>query len=160
MTDEALGSMIRYNGSDVRRINHAMKVFSFARHIGIVEGLTPTAQTVLEYAAILHDIGIHAAEEKHHSSSGAFQELEGPPIVRGILGELGVPETVIERACFLVGHHHSYSAIDGLDFQILVEADFLVNVFEDGIKKDDILVIRDRIFKTKAGTELLESMYL
>lgn len=39
---------------------------------------------------------------------------------------------------YLVGHHHTYKDIDGLDYQILVEADFLVNYFEDGLDKEHI----------------------
>jgi len=35
-------------------------------------------------ASILHDVGIKAAEEKHGSSAGHFQELEGPEIARKI----------------------------------------------------------------------------
>ncbi len=44
----------------------------------------------------------------------------------------GWPETVIRRVSYLVGHHHTYTEIDGMDYQLLVEADFLVNLFEEG----------------------------
>ena len=45
---------------------------------------------------------------------------------------LGFAENVIERVCYLIGHHHTYTGIEGRDYQILVEADFLVNLYEDG----------------------------
>ena len=35
---------------------------------------------------------------------------------------------VTERVAYLIGHHHTYDKIEGMDYQILVEADFLVNI--------------------------------
>lgn len=66
---------------------------------------------------------------------------------------------MIERVCFLVGHHHTYTAIDDIDFQILVEADFLINIFEDGMSQEAVCKIRDRYFRTNAGLSLLKLMY-
>lgn len=37
----------------------------------------------------------------------------------------------MDRVCWLVGHHHTYTDIRDLDYQILVEADCLVNLYED-----------------------------
>ena len=55
-------AMIKYDCGDVPRIQHLVKVHNFARTIGIEEGLGADELFVLEAAAILHDIGIHAAE--------------------------------------------------------------------------------------------------
>jgi hypothetical protein len=60
----------------------------------------------------------------------------------------------------LIGHHHTYSKIDGIDYQILIEADFLVNIYEDEIKIPQIESIKNKYFKTKSGTEFLNSLYL
>ena len=60
---------------------------------------------------------------------------------------------------FLIGHHHTYSNIDNIDYQILVEADFLVNIYEDEIPIDSIKSIKEKIFKTKSGTKILEDLY-
>ena len=57
---------------------------------------------------------------------------EGPPEAEKLLASQGWPETVIQRVSYLVGHHHTYTDIDGTDYQLLVEADFLVNLFEEG----------------------------
>ena len=46
---------------------------------------------------------------------------------------------MIERVKYLIAHHHTYDAIDGIDYQILVEADFLVNILEDGLAKEAAL---------------------
>jgi hypothetical protein len=42
----------------------------------------------------------------------------------------------------------------------LVEADFLVNIFEDELEKHSIKNIKEKIFKTKSGIKLLEKLYL
>ena len=44
-----------------------------------------------------------------------------------MLEELEFDETDIEQICYLVGHHHTYTNIEGIDYQILVEIDFLKN---------------------------------
>ena len=67
---------------------------------------------------------------------------------------------VIDRVCFIVGNHHSYNKIDDKDFQILVEADFLVNIYEEDMDKSSVSSIRDKYFTTAAGTELLTNMYI
>jgi uncharacterized protein len=156
----ALEAMIRYNGGDPRRIHHALKVHSFARMIASAEGCRGPILETIEVAAALHDIGIHAAESKYGSSAGNYQELEGPGIARELLAGTGIDPGIEERVLYLIGHHHSYGAIDGLDFQILVEADFLVNAFEDAMGREAVEAVRRKIFKTASGAALLESMYL
>ncbi|HVP94589.1 MAG TPA: hypothetical protein VMS89_05380 [Methanoregulaceae archaeon] len=152
--------MIEYFGHDTRRINHALKVFAFARIISSCEPTAAGVEETILYTALLHDIGIIEAERKFKSSSGKYQQIEGPPIARQILGDLGIPVPVIDRVCFITGNHHTYSKIDGIDFQILVEADFLVNIFEDEMGKDATESIYHRIFKTESGKSLIRTMYL
>ncbi len=151
--------LINYFGKDVKRINHATKVWSFARLIGKKEGLDEKTQLILELSAILHDIGIKICEEKYGSTAGNLQEIEGPKVAIKILEKYPLEEKVIERVLFLIGNHHSYDKIDGIDFQILVEADFLVNIFEDGMEKEAISRIKERYFKTNIGRALINIMY-
>ncbi len=153
-------AMIVYNGSDVRRINHAIKVFSFASFIAHSEACTEQEIFIIEAASLLHDIGIHNAEKKYNSCSGTYQELEGPPVARELLVPLSLRDSVLERILFLVGHHHTYSAVDGIDYQILIEADFIVNIFEDDMDRDQISSVKKNLFKTKSALELLESLYV
>lgn len=160
MTSAVMREMILYFGDDVKRINHALKVYAFARLIGSMEGLGDEEQKVLELAAILHDIGIHEAQRKYGSTAGPYQEAEGPPIADGVLKKCGVDEALIPRVLFLVGNHHSYQKIDGVDFQILVEADFLVNIFEDSMSGEQAANPVRKIFKTDTGRNLAASMYL
>ena len=156
--NEILGIMIKYNGTDVRRINHAIKVFTFAQYIGIKENCSSKEQSIIEYSSILHDIGIHEAEKKYNSISGKYQEELGPDIAKELTGTLEISDDIRERVYYLIGNHHSYNKIDGTDFQILVEADFIVNIFEGNINNNED--VRQKIFKTKTGIELLENMYL
>jgi HD superfamily phosphodiesterase len=160
MIARVMEKMVGYFGHDTRRINHALKVFAFARIISSREPLDAGMQETIAYTALLHDIGIVEAERKHHSSAGKYQQIEGPPVARQILSDLGISPAIIDRVCFITGNHHTYTRIDNIDFQILVEADFLVNIFEDGLKKEAIESISTRIFKTEAGTGLLRTMYI
>ena len=159
MISTVMQEMILYFSDDVKRINHALKVHAFARLLGQTEGLSKEKQDILELAAILHDIGIHEAQRKHGSTAGNLQEAEGPPVADGILQKCGVEEAVMPRVLFLVGNHHSYQKIDDTDFQILVEADFLVNIFEDGMRGAPVDSIIRKYFKTKSGKTLAASMY-
>jgi HD superfamily phosphodiesterase len=150
---------IEFDKGDARRIQHFLKVHQFATLIGTLEKLPPQEQEILEAAAVLHDIGIHAAEEKHGSSAGKYQEIEGPAIARHILNTFNCAPSFIERVCFLIGHHHTYTKVDGLDYQILLEADFLVNAYEDQLSSAGIQAAAQQFFKTKSGTALLKTIY-
>ncbi len=154
-----IDAMIEYYGTDAGRIQHFLKVYAFAKAIGEREGLDPKTQELLEAAAVVHDIGIKVSEEKYHSSAGSYQQLEGPPVAKDMLTELGYEDSFTQRVCYLVGHHHTYTNIEGLDYQILVEADFLVNIYEDGMGKKEVESIRSKIFRTQAGIRFLDLMF-
>lgn len=152
--------MIEYFGTDIRRINHALKVYGFSTCIAGREGLSENELLIIDIASILHDIGIKEAEKKYNSSSGHYQEIEGPAVALELLADLEINKSTLDRICFLIANHHSYHKIDGIDFQILVEADFLVNIFEDEIPSHSIENIQKKHFKTAAGISMIESMYI
>ena len=77
-----------------------------------------------------------------------------------MLGKLGFDPAIIDRAAYVVSHHHTYEGIDGPDYQILVEADFLVNLFEEDSPKKSVEAACRNIFKTETGKKLLEEMFL
>ena len=153
-------AMCRYEGDCVQRVNHFLKVHGFAKIIGEGEGYPPETRQLLEAAALVHDIGIRPSLEKYGSSAGPYQEKEGPAVAKAMLEELGYPPAFVERVCFLVGHHHTYTAIDGVDYQALVEADFLVNISEDGMERPAIETVEKQIFRTAVGKELLRTCTL
>ena len=157
---DVAAAMCAYNAGDARRVNHLMKVFAFAKTIGEREGLDAQTQEILEVAALTHDIGIRNSERKYGNCTGAHQQEEGPPEARALLVRLGAAETLIERVCWLIAHHHTYTNIEGLDYQILVEADFLVNAYEDEMDEDAIRTVQEKLFCTQTGKELLKKLYL
>ena len=152
--------MVAYNAGDARRIHHFIKVYGFAKMIGETEGLDADTQEILEIAALTHDIGIRNSERKYGNCSGAHQQEEGPPEARVLLESLGAETGVVERVCWLIAHHHTYTDIQGLDYQILVEADFLVNAYEDEMDEDAVHTVRNKLFRTQTGIELLDLLYL
>lgn len=158
-TDVAL-AMVRYNAGDARRVNHLLKVHAFAKMIGEAEGLDADTQEILEVAALTHDIGIRNSEQKFGNCSGAHQQEEGPPEARALLAALGAGETLVERVCWLIAHHHTYTNIQGMDYQILIEADFLVNAYEDEMGQDAIQTVKEKLFATKTGKDLINLLYL
>lgn len=149
---------IYYHGQ-TKRINHFMKVFAYSQMIGKLEKLDKKTQYILEITALMHDIGIKVSEEKYGSSAGKYQEIEGPHLAREMLKDFNIEEDIIERVCFIIGHHHTYDDIQGLDYQILVEADFLVNLDENHSDQKAILYAKEHIFKTKAGLMFLENLF-
>ena len=157
---EVVRRMVLFDKGDVRRIQHFLKVYMFAALIGKMEGLPPEQQEILEIAAILHDIGIIPAEKKYGFNNGKLQEQEGPAYARALLQEAGgyQPE-LIDRVCFLIAHHHTYEGVDGPDWQILLEADFLVNSFEKNMPEEAIKKMRSRVFKTGSGIAMLNNQY-
>ena len=159
-TGHVLDAMLAYYAGDVRRINHFMKVYGFAKTIGEMEHLSADEQETLEIAAITHDIGIKNSELKYGSSSGNYQQIEGPPEARKLLASLGLEASRIDRVSWLIAHHHTYNDIRDIDYQILVEADFLVNAYEDAMTPSAINSVRRNVFKTKTGLMYLERLYI
>lgn len=153
-------AMIKYDGGDVPRIQHFVKVHNFAATIGIMENLDEETQFVLEAAAILHDIGIHPAEVKYGNSNGKAQEELGPVEARKVLAEVGgFTESQIDRICWLIGHHHAYDNVNTIDHRILLEADFLVNSYEDKFSLNGILTFRDKVFRSASAVRMLNEMW-
>jgi len=123
-----LGEMERYFGRDARRINHARRVLGYAEQILSRE---KGDGEVVTAAAILHDIGIHAAEKKHGSTAGKFQEIEGPPIADHLLRRAGFPEDKIGEVLTIIAHHHTPGIVKTTNFKILCDADRLVNLEDE-----------------------------
>ena len=157
--DDLFMDMIAYYDGDPKRIQHFTKLHIYPRLIGLGEELDDASLFILEAAAYTHDIGIRVAEEKYGRCDGKLQEQEGPIIAQKMLSQLGFENYIVERICFLIGHHHTYDNIDGLDYQILVEADFLVNLYEDDAGNRAIDKAYKRIFKTETGKKIFRLMF-
>jgi len=153
-------AMVSYDNGDPKRIQHSTKVHAYASLIGVGEGLDEETQFILESAALLHDVGIRVSERKYGHQNGKLQEQEGPAVAREILSRIGgYSQEQTERICWLIAHHHTYHASEALDYQILIEADFLVNLYEDNEPESAIRSVRSEIFRTKTGLKMLDEMF-
>ncbi len=151
--------MIELYSNDAKRIQHFCKVHSYAKLIAETENVDKKCLFIIETAALTHDIGIHVCEEKYGNCNGKLQEKEGPAIAKKLLEKLGFDKDVSDRVQYLIAHHHTYNNIDGIDYQILIEADFLVNMYEDNVSNEAVLKAYDNIFRTEYGKQLCRDMY-
>ncbi len=158
--EQLIDEMILFEKGSAKHVQHFFKVYEFAHIIALREKASKETCDLVEAASIVHDIGINISMEKYGSSAGHYQELEGPDLARDMLKRVGYDSNFIERVAYLVGHHHTYTNIDGMDYQILVEADFLVNMFEENYKKDQIESIYNTVFETNTGKKLCTTMFL
>ena len=156
----AIQKMIEFYKGSIHDIDHFLKVWALAKTIGELEGLDRHTQEVLELAAVVHDISCPLCREKYGNTNGKNQELESPALVEAFFAELPVERGDVDRISWLVAHHHTYTDVDGQDHRILLEADFLVNAGEYGYSRETIEEFRRNVFRTTAGTALLDSMYL
>ena len=151
--------MIVFDRGQPDLIQHFTKVHSYACLIGLGEALSDEMLETLEAAALVHDIAIPLCLEKYGSNAGRLQEKEGPALARAMLEDTALTAAQRERVCALVGMHHTYEPIDGIDHQILAEADFLVNSFENNHGQERCRDILKRIFKTPTGRKLYAQMF-
>ncbi len=159
ITALAVDKMIHFYDGSLHDIEHFLKVWGYAKTIGELEQLDPETQEILELAAITHDIACPLCRQKYANTAGPNQEKEGMPLTQKFYEELGVEQEKIDRIVYLVGHHHTITDVDGADYQILLEADFLVNACESQYTTEVILAFRKNVFRTKNGTALLNTMY-
>ncbi len=163
MLNTTINEMKRIFGEDRRRIKHALEVLKYATLICDSEYPADIKmRKTVELVAVLHDIGIKQAEALYSSSAPAYQHLEGPPIARSILKKTSLEEEAIERICHIIGNHHLKSQIDGIDFQILWEADLLVNIPDLPVLKREFQVYKKMVehnFRTGRSIQLALGLY-
>jgi hypothetical protein len=119
-----LEAMEKFFGADRPRIDHAKAVLDEAERLMVLEHADPY---IVIPAAILHDIGIPAAEAKRGSAAPRYQEEEGPPVARKMLLAVGMTMAEIDEICAIVGHHHTPGVIDTASFRVVFDADCIVN---------------------------------
>lgn len=156
---EIVTKMIEYSNGDLHDINHFMKVYAYAKTIGECERLDSKTQAVLEAAAIIHDIACPLCREKYGNTNGQYQEAEGAVLAEEFFKNSGYSDEFIARVVFFVGHHHTLKDITGMDYQILIEADYLVNADESDYSEENIRNVMEHVFRTETGISLLRSMY-
>ena len=156
---KAIEKMVLFYDGSTHDINHFLNVWAYARTIGRLERLDAGTQQTLELAAIVHDIACPLCRERYGCTDGPLQEREGALMARDFYAEFDLPDDQLQRICYLVGHHHTLTEVDGPDYRILLEADFLVNAQEQSLDRNTVAYTADRIFRTAAGTRLLDSLF-
>lgn len=143
-------------------IDHALNVLKNAEIIMDGEGIKGRKRYLISVTAILHDIGMINAKEKYGSTSGPYQEKEGPAAAKELLKGESLSDDEVERICYIIGNHHTFSKVDGIDFQIQWEADLLeaLKKFDKGANQDKLKGIINKNFKTKSGLELAEKILI
>jgi len=160
MIAEISAKMIAFYRGSLHDIDHFLKVYAYAKMIGEMEKLPAVQQKILEIAAIVHDIACPLCREKYGNASGKHQEAEGPALAMEFLRAFDLTEAEIQRICYLVGHHHTITDVDGMDYRILLEADYLVNAGESNYSRENIQNALENIFRTESGAALLRDIYL
>lgn len=156
---QIMSKMIAFSEGNIHDIDHFIRVWAYAKTIAESEQVDSETQYIIEIAAITHDIACPLCRKKYGNTNGKHQEVEGSLMVESFLSDAGMSMHQMERIKYLVGHHHTLSAIDGLDHQILVEADYIANASENGYDAKNIANFLNRIAKTSAGTQLIRSVF-
>jgi len=133
LKDKLIGRMKVYFNEDKKRIQHALRVVEYAESILQYEGNAD--KDVVLAAAILHDIGIREAERKYGSSTGKYQEIEGPPIARELMRQEGALEELIDEVCQIIAHHHTPNVVNTVNFKVVYDADLFVNLEDREVSK-------------------------
>ncbi len=151
--------MIAFSKGNIHDIDHFVRVWNYARTIAELEGVDEGTRFVLEVAAIVHDIACPLCREKYGNTNGRHQEAEGAPMAAAFLADSGMTAAQIERVAYLVGHHHTFTEIDGIDYQILIEADYIANATENGWSGDNVRNFVGKYFTTAAGKRLVAEIF-
>lgn len=157
--DQLIWDMIDYYSGDQARVQHFTKVYTYVDWISRGEGVDEDTRYLLSALALTHDVGIKAAIEKYGHYNAKLQEEEGPAVAKSMLDKLGFAPALVSRVCQIIGRHHTYTGIDGIDCQILIEADFLVNFREGHQPLTAIPNVYANIFRTETGKAMLRKMY-
>ena len=152
--------MIGFYKGNKKDIGHFLKVHSYAAMIGELEHLDTETMETLRIAAIVHDIACPLCREKYGNTDGKHQQEESEALLRPFLAEFELPYGILERVVFLVTHHHSYTGVEGADWQILLEADYIVNAEENAEKYlSSFGNFRKNVFRTRSGKQILDSVF-
>lgn len=160
LKDRVASAIQDYFDGDQRRIKHATAVADFADQINKYEHGDPA---IIMACGYLHDIGIKNAEAKHQSSAPKHQHTEGPPVARMILEGLDVDAEMITEICDIISHHHAPRSDETVNFKVLYDADFIVNIDDEQAKKqrskEDIAGMIAKVMLTESGKKIAKAHF-
>lgn len=151
--------MVEWEIGEPKRMQHFFKVHTFAKLIAQSENIKDDTLYTIEVAALVADVGVKLAKAQDFKAPIELQDKEGVVAAKKMLSGLGFSGEVIERVCFMIGNRRDLENIKGMDFRILLEAEYLVNLYEQLAKKDTFVIANKKVFKTKTGTALFKKMY-
>lgn len=151
-------AMLQHEHGNAHRINHFLRVYGYAKTIANAEQVDHDTLRVIEVVALMHDIGIKVSMQKYNSSAWQYQQLEGPAEARAILANLPCDSAFIERIEWLIAHHHETTNVVGMDYQILLEADYLVNAIDRKTPAEEVWAGAEKFFKTASGWQILKHL--
>lgn len=156
---QIMQKMIAFSDGNIHDIDHLIRVWSYARTIGELEHLAEETQYILEVTAIIHDIACPLCRAKYGNTNGKHQEEEGAKLAKAFLSDTGMTEGQIERVAYLVGHHHTCTGIDGMDWQILIEADYIANATENSYSEQNVRNFIQEVMKTDSAKGLAHAVF-
>jgi HD superfamily phosphodiesterase len=168
LKNKLIQELKNYFADDEKRINHSLEVTEYAEKlIGNFRERYPDKyinEQVIIYSAVLHDIGIKNSELKYDSSSGHYQEIEGPPVARKIMESHNIDFEMMDEISEIIAHHHTPGKVSSNNFKLLYDADWLVNLPDvydlKGKNKDKTLKLIDKIFLTDIGKEFAREKFV
>ena len=75
MISTIMEKMIAYSDGNMHDIDHLIRVWTYAKTIGELEGLDKETQFILEVAAITHDIACPLCREKYGNTNGKRRKI-------------------------------------------------------------------------------------
>lgn len=145
-----------YEEGHPRRTQHILKVYALSKLIGEYEKLSNEEMEILKAAAILHDIAIKYCKENYDGDAcQQNQKKVIPKLVLEFLKDSNYNNEYIPIITNLVERHHEYENISDKLLQVLIEADLIVNSYENSLSIDEKSKFKE-IFKTSAGKKIFE----
>lgn len=150
-----------YAACDSTQIAHTLCVHEYTRMLAMRERYDERKRGLLEIAALLHDIGCPSAKWKYGDSLPIHQQQEGMCIAADWFASdpswLDTQEA--QWVVDVVGAHHNAVQAEVLGFEVLYEADLIVNLFEGYYPVDYADVYYHKMVRTKSGKQLFRQLF-
>lgn len=151
-----LYNVLCYEDGHSRHTQHILKVYALAKLLGEREKISVEEQQILQAAAILHDIAIKYCKEHYNGDASQDKQKQVAPFLeKRFLKAANYLPSYVPKIIELVNCHHDYDKPKSRLLQLLIEADLIVNCYENRPDHENMKLIKE-IFQTKGGTKLLE----
>lgn len=127
-----LYSVLCYEEGHCRRTQHILKVYALAKLFGEQEKISVEDQQILQAAAILHDVAIKYCKEHYNGDASQNNQKQVVSIlVTRFLESANYLPSYVPKIIELVNCHHDYDKPKNKLLQLLMEADLIVNCYEN-----------------------------